>query len=530
MSGRHISKQQAKLYMRYRQNSELTQEACSAKAGISTRSGYSIEQGKHHTQKPESPRQHKTRTSPIDKIWEEELLGMLKLNPDLQPMTLFIHLERTYLGEQGDPLYGESILRTLQRKVAAWKAEHGSGKPVIFPQSHCPGQMGLSDFTHMDKLGITICGVPFKHMLYHFRLVYSKWSHVMVVQGGESFQALSQGLQQALIALGGAPKEHRTDSLSAAYKNLSPKTQEDMTAQYEALCSQYGMIPTRNNKGISHENGSVESSHGHLKNRIAQELILRGSCDFEGVSAYECWLQNIVANSNRRNNRNIQAEKQALQPLPDYQCIDYEIVSVNISKLSMIIIKNMTYSVPSRLSGHTITVHIYQDRLELYLGSVKVESFQRHYQKQKRSRYVIDYRHVIHSLVKKPGAFRHCKYRDELLPNTVWQEIWKYIDMTHCTKTAPKLFLRLLKLASDYDCEASLGQHVMELIRNKQPVHVEQIESLFNRSNPGLPESPSVQHALSSYDCYIPNSPTPQQGENTNADISGCFTTTTQNT
>ena len=259
-------------------------------------------------------------------------------------------------------------------------------------------------------------------------------------------------------------------------------------------------------------------------------MILRGSCDFESVSAYEFWLKNIVSNRNRRNSQNIQAEKQALQSLPDNQCIDYEIMSVKVSRLSMITIKNMTYSVPSRLSGHTITAHIYQDRLELYFSRVKIEVLQRHYRKHKRSRYVIDYRHVIHSLVKKPGAFRYCQYRDELLPNTVWREIWRHIDTTHCTKTTPKLFLRLLKLASDYDCEALLEEHVIKLIKNRLPVHIEQIEALFNRSNPTLPELPSAQHILSTYDRYIPNLSTAQKGEKTNADISGCFTTATQNT
>ena len=70
------------------------------------------------------------------------------------------------------------------------------------------------------------------------------------------------------------------------------------------------------------------------------------------------------------------------------------------------VVRNMTYSVPSRLAGHTLTVHLYQERLELYLGSATVLELQRQYRKPERNRYVIDYRHVIHALVKsKPSLF-----------------------------------------------------------------------------------------------------------------------------
>jgi hypothetical protein len=164
-------------------------------------------------------------------------------------------------------------------------------------------------------------------MFYHFRLIYSKWSYIKVIQTGESMQALSEGLQEALFTLGGVPKDHRTDSLSAAFKNLTAEVQEDLTKQYEELCAYYNMIPSRNNKGESHENGSVESSHGHIKNRILQELILRGSNDFESVSEYQAWIHRIVKASNKRNCKNFHEEQLALQPLPRIKTIDYEVKS-----------------------------------------------------------------------------------------------------------------------------------------------------------------------------------------------------------
>ena len=210
-------------------------------------------------------------------------------------------------------------------------------------------------------------------------------------------------------------------------KHLHQSSIDALTGRYEVLCKHYGMRPTRNNKGVSHENGSAESSHGHLKNRLAQELILRDDRDFNSVPEYEQWVQEVVANSNKRNSVNIILEKQALNPLPHQPSMDYELLSIKVSNLSMIVIRNMTYSVPSRLAGHTVTAHLYQGRIGLYLGSTKVLVLQRQYKTAGRSRYVIDDRHVIHALIKKPGAFRYCKYRDELIPNTCYKRIWQYM-------------------------------------------------------------------------------------------------------
>ena len=503
MGGRYINKSQADLYMTYRTENGLIQEVAAAKANISVRSGRKIEQGTHHTNRPKSPRSYKTRKSPVDAVWLDELEPMLRDNPKLQPKTLFIYLQRTYRDTEGNPIYGSSVERTLQRRVRKWLALHGSHQEVMFPQIHWPGEQGLSDFTHFLQATITIQGEPFKHMFYHFRLVYSKWDYLKVIQSGESMQALSEGLQEALLALGGAPKEHRTDSLSAAFKNLSLDARKDLTLKYEALCAYYNMIPTRNNKGCKHENGSVESSHGHLKNRLSQELILRNSYDFESVSEYEQWIQTVVDQSNQRTCINFKEEQEALQPLPLYKTADYELKSTKVPSSSIITIKRMRYSLPSRLSGHVLTLHIYQQQIEVYLGSTYLLAFDRKYYKQHGSYHVIDYRHVIHSLIKKPGAFRWCQYRDELLPNDTYRQIWKHIEASETQRTASKLMLRLLKLAADYVCEEALSAYVMGLIKQDKPLLIEAIESRFNASNPPLPEITCQQHSLADYDQII---------------------------
>ncbi len=185
---------------------------------------------------------------------------MLELSPELQAITLLEYLQREYPDQ-----YQDSVLRTLQRRVKQWKLIKGPKKEVMFRQQHEPGQLGLSDFTQLKQTTITIAGQPFSHLLYHFRLISSKWSYMKVIVGGESYPALAEGLQEALQCLGGVPFNHRTDSSSAASTNLSTDEQEDITKAYDALCKHYSMKASRNNPGRGHENGGVESPHGHLK-------------------------------------------------------------------------------------------------------------------------------------------------------------------------------------------------------------------------------------------------------------------------
>jgi hypothetical protein len=139
----------------------------------------------------------------------------------------------------------------------------------MFRQVHEPGRLGLSDFTEMDSLGVTVAGVALDHRLYHFRLACSGFEHAHVILGGESYVALAEGLQNAIWALGGAPREHRSDSLSAAFRNLDADARKDLTTRYDALCAHYGMQPTRNNRGVAHENGSIESPE--LKSKVVYE-------------------------------------------------------------------------------------------------------------------------------------------------------------------------------------------------------------------------------------------------------------------
>lgn len=244
-----------------------------AQAGFSVASAYRIEQDPRPPSTKKEPRGRR-RPDPLADIFEAEVVPMLEAAPELRPVAVFEELVRRH------ERLPHSIRRTLERRIRTWRAVHGLDREVVFRQTQEAGRLGLSDFTDMASLNIAVAGVLLQHRLFHFRLAHSGFEHAHVILGGESYVALAEGLQNALWALGGAPREHRTDSLSAAFRNLDKAAREDLTARYEALCAHYGMEPTRNNRRVAHENGAIESPHGHLKSAITDALLLRGSTDF----------------------------------------------------------------------------------------------------------------------------------------------------------------------------------------------------------------------------------------------------------
>jgi hypothetical protein len=263
--------------MTYRQSKDTTVAA--AKSGFSRATGYRIEDDPRLPSQKKAPRGRR-RPDPLAEVWDGEIVPILKAAPGIRAIAVLDEIRRRH------PEISACIRRTLERRMRSWRALAGPEQDVIFRQEHEPGRCGLSDFTDTSVLGITVAGVVLGHRLYHFRLAFSGFEHAHVVLGGESFVALAEGLQNALWALGGAPREHRSDSLSAAFCNLDRDAQQDLTLRYQALMHHYDMMPTRNNLGVAHENGSIESSHGHLKKALEDALLLRGSRDFDHLDGY----------------------------------------------------------------------------------------------------------------------------------------------------------------------------------------------------------------------------------------------------
>ncbi len=333
--------------MTHRKNDSVTIAA--AKASLSRSTGYRIEADPALPSQTNLSRGSR-RPDTLAGIFDEEVVPMLEKTPEIRPIAVFDELLRRH------PLLGTGVRRTLERRMSAWRLQPGSDQPVIFRQNHVPGRMGLSDFTHMNQAGVTVAGQLLEHMLYHFRLVCSGFAHAHVILGGESFVALAVGLQNALWSLCGAPLEHRSDSLSAAFKNLNAEFEKDLTQRYEALCVHYGMTP-----GGAHENGSIESSHGHLKRAINDALLLRGSADFADLDAYRAFIDLIVGRHNARRDKSIDSERAVLQSLPARCADDFERHSVRVTSSSGFRFKKSFYAVPSRLNGQRLRLHLFED-------------------------------------------------------------------------------------------------------------------------------------------------------------------------
>ena len=432
--------------------------AAAARAAISVASAYRIE-GDPRLPSQKKPPRGRRRPDPLADIFDAEVLPMLMAAPGVRPVAIFEELQRRH------PTLHASVRRTLERRIRAWRAMHGAEREVIFRQVHEPGRMGLSDFTEMGDLGVGVAGVALDHRLYHFRLACSGFEHAHVILGGESYVALAEGLQNALWALGGAPREHRSDSLSAAFRNLNAAAREDLTVRYDALCLHYRMEPTRNNRGVAHENGSIESPHGHLKSAVRDGLLLRGSGDFADLGAYRCFIDEIMSRKNARNAKRIEAERGALQALPEVRTCDYEETFAFVTSSGGFALKRVFYTVPSRLVGHRLRVRLYDDRLDLLMGSTLLMTLERGRPGPNGKRgHVVDYRHVIHALRRKPMALLNLVYRDQLFPREAYRHTFERLREELSERAACKVAVELLSLAHDRACEAELAGALTELL------------------------------------------------------------------
>jgi len=416
------------------------------------------------------PHTWRTRSDPLAEVWPE-LLALLETEPSLMAKTLWDWLQQAYPGK-----YPASVRRTLERRVRQWKAQHGPDKEVFFAQEHPPGRLAASDFTWMNDLQVTLQGVPFEHLVYHFVLTHSNWEHVTVCFS-ESFASLSTGWQNAVWALGAVPWRHRTDRMTlAVYHDGNP---EQFTANYQALMAHYSVTPEATNPARGHENGDAESAHGHFKKAVDQALRLRGSRDFASRAAYEQWLSELVAARNVGRSARTVAELAGMRRLPAARLETLERLRVRVSRLSTIRVKHNTYSVPARLIGEEVEARVGMDQIEVWYAQQVVLRLER---LRGQDKHHIDYRHVIGWLVRKPGAFARYVYREDLYPTTTFRRAYDALRVQQPGR-ADKEYVHLLYLASR-EGEQPVAQALEELLRRGQLVSVLAVEARLGKPAP----------------------------------------------
>jgi len=494
LPGRHVNDHQMRLYMKFKQTDSTAVAA--AKASISAATAWRIEADPRLPSQKAVARSRR-RPDPLADIFDAEVVPLLIAAPGLRSFGIFEEMRRRH------PELAEGVRRTLERRIRMWRALNGAPQEVIFRQTHEPGRMGLSDFTDMADAAVTVAGSLLDHRLYHFRLVYSGFEHAHVILGGESYVALAEGLQNALWSLGGSPLEHRSDSLSAAFRNLHKEAREDLTVRYDALCAHYGMEPTRNNRGAAHENGSVESSHGHIKKAVNDALLLRGSRDFGDLALYRGFVDEIIGRHNARHAGRIHAERVTLQPLPERRACDYEDAIVIVTSSGGFSLKKVFYTVPSRLIGHHLRVKLFDDRLDLYVGGTPLMTLRRGRSDKARRGHVIDYHHVIGALRRKPMALMGLVYRDELFPRQAYKLTFERLIEQLPQRAACKITVELLALAHDRGCEADLAQVLKEDLAAGRLPDLAALRARFSPDPAALPDVVVHLTPLSAYEALL---------------------------
>lgn len=408
-----------------------------------------------------------TREDPFKAAWEI-VKPFLEINEGIEAKTLFQYLQREDPGS-----FNDGQLRTFQRRVKTWRALEGPAREVYYPQIHKPGKLSQSDFTHMSNLGITLNGLPFDHLVYHFVLTYSNWETCNICFS-ESFESLSEGLQRSLWELGGVPQQHQTDRLTAAVNK--PNNPEKFTRRYQGVLDHYKLKGRRTNPASPNENGDVEQSHYRFKKAVDQALMLRGSRDFRSRKEYEVFLKNLLQQLNQGRLGRFEEEQSLLRSLPAKRLDSCSRFDVRVGPSSTIRVKHNTYSVHSRLIKERVTVRLYSDYLEVWYGQRCVENIPRLHGSYK---HYVQYRHIIDWLVRKPGAFENYRYRSDLFPTSRFRIAYDSLCKCHTPAKASKEYLRILQLAA-HENETGVDDCLRYLMNNEKLISADNVEEILH--------------------------------------------------
>jgi hypothetical protein len=421
-----------------------------------------------------SPRTWRTRTDPLESIWSEAR-GWLETAPELEAKALFEH----FLATKPTEVSGQA-LRSFYRRVSGWKRAYGPPKEVFFPQVKVAGESMQLDWTHAEDLGVTLGRGAFPHLLCHAVLPYSNWQWAVPCRS-ESILSLKLGLQAAVWAMGGVPKALQTDRSSTATHQLKRgSAARGFNLEYLAMCSHLGLEPRTINRECPHENGDIESAHGHLKRRLKAHLVLRGSSDFADEAAYAAFLGGVCSGANALRHARVAVEMATLRPLPPRRYPEADELAVRVSCHATVRVKDCAYSVPARLIGAIVRVLVTETTVVVRHDQVEVVRYPRSAKGHPR----IDYRHIIASLVRKPGAFANYLYREELFPGTAFRQAYDRLKAEE-ERTADRRYLRLLALAAQ-EGEDRVAAAVGQILRAGEVPIAAAAEALLQASAPAV--------------------------------------------
>lgn len=481
---------QVRLMMRERSQGR-SQEQAAVKANLKSRK--TVAKYERLGQLPselKQPRQYRTRVDPFGEDWPE-VEQMLQATPELEAKTLF-----AWLCEQRPGKYQEGQLRSLQRRVADWRALN-QDQVATLSQVHRPGEVMQTDGTWLTELGVTIRGQPLKHLLIHCVLPYSNWEWGAIAQS-ESLLAVQRGLQSSLLKLGYVPLYHQTDNSSAAVCRVQGSAGQEpvYTQGYLDLLNHFGLKPRTIAVGCPQQNGDIEASNGHLKQALEQHLLLRGSRDFDSLADYEAFVGQVMNKRNQGRQRRLQEELAVMKPLTASPLWPYQEVRVKVNRGSLIRVQHNVYSVPTHLIGQEVTVRLFEWHLEVYYRQIQVEWLPRLVGQNKQQ---INYRHLIDSLLRKPGGFRDYRYRESLFPSVVFRQAWDQLNQWYSSRKADLIYLRVLRLAA-HTLESEVADILNLLLDGQQRWDETDVERLLQPQLLPVPQLTLPPINLAQYD------------------------------
>jgi hypothetical protein len=486
-----VKDEQVKLLRRKRMKEGMTEQAAAAAAAMSAPTARKWREGPLPSEEKQ-PRWWRTHQDVFEEVWEPDVIPLLEADKkrELQARTVLGELQEKYPGR-----FETKHLRTLQRRIRDWRAVHGPDREVYFPQEHPPGRQGAFDFTHGTKLEVTIRGELFVHLLFVFRLAYSGWTWIQVAFG-ETFEALVEGLQGALWELGGVPEVGRSDNLSAATHELRRGGGRGLNRRFKAVLDHYDMDSSRIKPRKSHENGIAEKGNDLVKTAIRQELILRGSRDFDSIEQYEAFARGAVdKHINAGAESKLAVEREHLSELPSAPVPNYTKYKPKVSKWSLVRVGGRLYSVPSRLRDHEVVVFQYSNVLEVYYNDRLIETMPR-LRGDKDIR--VDYRHIIWSLVRKPGAFESYRYREELFPTLTFRRAYDALAELPGVR-ADIEYVRILHLAAS-TMESTVERALADVLDRGEPFDYVMVKAIANPETTSVPLLSVPKPDLSRYD------------------------------
>jgi hypothetical protein len=496
---------QVRIIMRERSQGK-TQEQAAVKANLSSRE--TVRKYENLGKLPselKQPRTYRTRSDPFEEDWPE-VEQMLKEASELEAKALF-----EWLCEQKPGQYQEGQLRTFQRRVSNWRV-FNEEQELTLEQVRQPGEMMQTDGTWMTELGVTINGQEFPHLLIHSVLPYSNWEWGRVAQS-ESLLAIRLGIQSALVKLGHIPEIHQTDNTTAATHKLGRADRDKgpeergFNDEYLQLMEHFGMEPQTIHLESPDENGDIEAANGAFKRAVKQHLLLRGSADFESLEAYETFLWQVMEKRNALRSQKLAEELAVMKPLQANPWPEMRELRVRVNRAGIIRVQNNGYSVPSGLKGKQVAVRIYEWRIEVWYANRRVETLPRLTGIKK---YHINYRHIIDTLLRKPGGFRNYRYQADLFPRTVFRQAWDVLQNRLSPRRADIAYLRILKLAAR-GLESDVAAVLEELLASGQVWDDQTVADRVYPQQPKIPDLKISSVNLHEYDrllsqevCYDP--------------------------